>query len=1067
MSNVIKSQISANISTPFVFKEENNVSLTDETLCIVGTSQQGPAFVPQQVRSFDSDNNILNTWENVFGDFDSQKTDPGPIAARIWLENGKNQVSYVRVLGSLESSDPGFKVGDLVLSGSVNNVVKGESSFTNSGGSNGMVHFLTTVVKPISETNVVSPYTDYLNQLNISDDKAGIITDFIMPSHGVSLYLQNNKVDDINIISKKKDLSTKLNSAAAFLGGQTTTIKKPMIYIQGLKDSSKNVLKFYDDISLRQGFEADVLNTDLEWILDKGHYVYSKYRNLNSFNKADVETEIKHLLLKSKDNINLEYEDFTSSFKKAKTPWIVSQPINRSGLSDESKVGLHNSCEKLFRFHAYSDGVSGNNIRFRIMPRRKGDFNSNNDSERWSIFDIDLFLIENNIYVKKESFRNITLNPRDKNYICNIIGTERDFYNTSTKKVENIGNYRKTNNFVYVEVTNDIEDGIINSNLMPCGFMPYPRLNVNKDLLDTPDAFTYPVIQNPINYVGNHLLLSTDQNKFKFGDRHWGVLFDNVKKTTIKNVKISGQNTNLLFDVFSKRVENNNINILDYSIYFKNDYTDSSKNIWVEDLTDNTTDTHNSFFHLEKVLYAYSEDTIKSMWDFSFYQRDGRSIANISNVSNSIYKYVNIDELMTSSTLGDSPHGKFLHFDLMTYGGFDGLNILDSYKRDNHGISIIRELEGEIANKTQGQIYDAYDLASSIVIDDENYRCDIFSMPGISHIELLKKVLQKANDKQFAFVADIPERVFNDNSLNGNYQSVDSYLVDPVLFNNKNNRPDNYQDERDDLFYMSSQASDLTIDNFMLQNFHSEYGLFVLNSIKATDNASEKFILPSSILAINAISLKAEQEPIDSDELEYPTFISFDTVINKHYIYNNNKFDSLIERTKEYDVAINPVGIMSSNKQLKLLSGNTAAKNNKSVMKLFHNVRIKQRVIRELRNLLTREPIFQGNSLLFANNSKSTSLFNTKSILLLSLETLLQSFVDEGMIKDFSVYVDIADLDKQSEFNYVNSIIFGEISFSLFDIGSNNTVVLDINKLLNNIKEFTSDNSVNIINTTI
>ena len=44
------------------------------------------------------------------------------------------------------------------------------------------------------------------------------------------------------------------------------------------------------------------------------------------------------------------------------------------------------------------------------------------------------------------------------------------------------------------------------------------------------------------------------------------------------------------------------------------------------------------------------------------------------------------------------------------------------------------------------------------------------------------------------------------------------------------------------------------------------------------------------------------------------------------------------------------------------------------------------------------------------------------TILLLSLETLLQSFVDEGMIKDFSVYVDIADLDKQSEFNYVNSI---------------------------------------------
>ena len=55
MSNIINSQISANISTPLVFKEEEFVSLTDETLCLIGTAQKGPAFVPQQVTSFSKD----------------------------------------------------------------------------------------------------------------------------------------------------------------------------------------------------------------------------------------------------------------------------------------------------------------------------------------------------------------------------------------------------------------------------------------------------------------------------------------------------------------------------------------------------------------------------------------------------------------------------------------------------------------------------------------------------------------------------------------------------------------------------------------------------------------------------------------------------------------------------------------------------------------------------------------------------------------------------------------------------------------------------------------------------
>ena len=87
--------------------------------------------------------------------------------------------------------------------------------------------------------------------------------------------------------------------------------------------------------------------------------------------------------------------------------------------------------------------------------------------------------------------------------------------------------------------------------------------------------------------------------------------------------------------------------------------------------------------------------------------------------------------------------------------------------------------------------------------------------------------------------------------------------------------------------------------------------------------------------------------------------------------------------------------------------------------------------------------------------------------MLVSLENILQKFVDEKIIKTFSVYVDIADLNRSSNYNYINNIVHGEISFSLFDIGPDNFVSLDINKILNNIKQFTSTNNINIINNTI
>lgn len=1082
MSNIINSQISANISTPLTFKEEALVSLTDETLCLVGTAQKGPAFVPQQVTSFSKSDNILNTWENIFGDFEDQTTSYGPITARTWLESGKTQLSYARVLGAPDSNNIGFTTGDNILSGSSTYGVKGSNPYSNTGGENGRTCFLGKVVKNKDTSGYISPHNKYLEQLNITNSigkTVCFVTDVVLMTSGTSLYLQNDKIDNINIITKKKTLATKNNNESVFVGSTVSSSSLPLVYIQGLKNSSKNVLNSYHS-DVNKNFELNELNSNLSQILYRGHVSYAKFRNLNHLDQPSKDDKLKHLVMSGSSGWNTgthNFENFKSSFKKAKTPWIVSQPVNRKGLTDFDKIDIYKKCEKLFRFFAYDDGVSGNRFRFKIIPRRTGNVKAESMSERWSIFDIELYEIDNNDFILLEKFSNLTLNPYDKNYIASIIGTEHSFYNVSTKKIENKGFYRKTNNYIYVEVHDNVENEVYPTNLIPCGFMPYPRLDINKNNLSyvtNKDANSNVVIdnlfvcQNPLKYVANHLFVYDENEKsFKYKKRYWGILFDKVKVKKIKNVSIAGQNKNIIFDSYADQLETDYNSFIDYTKYFKNDYLDSSNNIWVEDLEDNNIDYLNSFFHLEKILYPYPETNSKVMWNFAFYQRLGELVNKITDIDVSMYKYVNVDELLASDTLDDSINSRYLHFDLMTYGGFDGLNILDDFKRERHDLSILREYDQEIADKTTGQTYDAYNLAADIIFNDGNIRSDIFCMPGISHIDLLKKLTQKSNDEQFLFVGDFPEYGFNSSIINENHINFDGLIKDPYFYKNVNNTPDNYDDERDDLQCFINQGVDNTIDKFKENYLISEYAFITLNSIIASIDDVERVQIPSSILVLNAIATKEISETLDSNEINNPGFLTYNTVLNRNFIYNNNKFDSLLQKIKKSDICINPTGLMSSDSKLKLLSANSLNKNNKSIMKLYHNVRTKQTIIRELKDLLTVQPIFQGNSVLFSNDSQSGFLFNLKAIVDLALKDFFESYVERGIIKRFSVDVDLANLNSKTKENLLNNTLQGTVSFTFFDPGPENFVQLDLNSLINNIKQFTDSNDINIINTTI
>jgi hypothetical protein len=252
MSNINKSQISGRIITPFVFKSEQNISLTEETLSIVGTSAMGPAFVPQQVVSFGKTEEYLNSWENIFGSFEYQEEQVGPIAANIWLNNNGSQLTYTRVLGigdglGLDAdsnySHAGFIVGDEPLQDSINEYVKGPSKYSVAGGDKGKTHFFGKYVKNIDLDGFVSPYEDYIEQItNTNASKIGIITDVVFASNGTKLLLQTEHLDSLKLEDLYSQLSSSSNVDVIDFGGDTSKLEDPKVYIQGLTEKRHSVI---------------------------------------------------------------------------------------------------------------------------------------------------------------------------------------------------------------------------------------------------------------------------------------------------------------------------------------------------------------------------------------------------------------------------------------------------------------------------------------------------------------------------------------------------------------------------------------------------------------------------------------------------------------------------------------------------------------------------------------------------------------------------------------------------------------------------------------------------------
>lgn len=162
-----------------------------------------------------------------------------------------------------------------------------------------------------------------------------------------------------------------------------------------------------------------------------------------------------------------EGSDYRLSTQAAQTGWVISQDL-------QVVTGAANSYNpenmtKLFRFIGIDTGEwASKNLKISIEDIKA----PSNTSTPYGTFTVRVRKSEDNDAAVKavETFTLCSLDPTSQNYIAKKIGDMYVTWDDTERRYVEYGNFENRSKFVRVEVNQDVENGAINSELLPFGF---------------------------------------------------------------------------------------------------------------------------------------------------------------------------------------------------------------------------------------------------------------------------------------------------------------------------------------------------------------------------------------------------------------------------------------------------------------------------------------------------------------------------------------------------------------------------------------------------------------------
>ncbi len=843
---------------------------------VIGTSLKGPAFVPVTVGT-------LSDFYAKFGLTDGKKF--GPLAVTEWLRNA-GAVTYLRVLGvgdgkkRLDSgvnegsvTNAGFTVGERQPVASLDGAL-GHNPYANVGAEPGRLYFLGALMSESAGSTVFSEAG-----LQTSAAAAPIIRGVLMAPSGVILRVSSSSEGTNSAPSSAAVASdgtaNGMHIGAVVLMDVTVAKSEFVLLLNGHKGTDplyKNYITASFDMTSDSYF-AKVLNTDPTKVQKAGHCLYASWdvhptqavvtgtsiitasAGAGGSDVARVGAEAAafittgSLARDTADSFVPNYESFVDRFSSAKSPWIISQKFG----------GFPTN---LFRFHAIDAGAGvSSNYKISIENIIK----SNDPTNRYGTFDVVIRDWNDNDGAQRpiEKFTGVTLNPSSDNYIAKAIGDAHIFYDfdrvESAQKLVVDGNYPNNSNYVRVEVSQDVESGLVDETALPLGYRGVEHLVTSGTMpLASPAAADHAVTEvlkkattPPVPFRKN-IKIGSGPKSSANTNLYWGAQFEHVLSLAAPNESLVKNDSLKSFAKFFPS----------FSSIYQNVVAGDNAGV-VDTLENGVMDSDrfcNNVFTLENLqVVTGSADTINMASARSAsYVRGGSIVASDANKTRAVKES---DFTSTNKSL--------LKFTLFMQGGFDGVNIFDADETAINNNAVTADMNSDTRSRDKGPNVKSYAKALEIMKNTVNTEMQLLAIPGIRHPIVTNAAIDAVQERFDAlYIMDI--------------EQVDTEGNDVTL-----------PTQKVSVTATAQKFSDRTLDSSFAAAYFPDL-------LMQDPNTKSNVVAPPSVAVLGALSL--------NDAVGYPWFApagftrgALSTVQEATVQLKKTNLDAL------YDVKINPI----------------------------------------------------------------------------------------------------------------------------------------------------------------
>jgi phage tail sheath protein FI len=697
-----------------------------------------------------------------FGNTDGESF--GPLAMNEWLRNA-SAGTYVRLLGIGDGkiraeaginagkvNNAGFVIGAPLVSDATDQIDDNPNATSTTLG---RTYFLGCLMKDVASTES-TPGTTFFKDAGI--DTSSVSTPVI---RAVLLAAQGIEIE----IEGKGDGAQANAVVYGALGDITAT--------GGFKVKLKNHIstgEFPSEIEASFDPKAPnsiskVFNMDPANYQQAGHLLYAYYDvspELATISNAGVITGSgvnsvgtrAAFVLKGRANYNTgtattvdsigvpNFEGFEDRYRTAFSPWVTSQSLGDGPVN-------------LFKFHALDDGQSGSDTFKITIENIQASTNENNLYGNFDVL-VRRFDDSDRDPIVLESFRGLSLDPRSDRFILRAIGDMHMYYDLDKQlagqKLVIDGTYPNISNYIRVEGSEALQDGMINPEAMPMGFRGLYHLAT------AGSSATQQSGQQTLTSIldGGTPVLPTNVTVAE------DLLFSKVRQPPVpmrSNIATgTGNARNVLarltwgvqFDVLDSVIEPNKNTALDESIrsfvrYMPNYHT-IAQNPWVGD-NEGTPDVggsvldadrfNNNAFSLNRiaVIVDSNDRPDPDQWASATYVRNGVLPPSlIDRDGNERTADDGAIRFLTSDDLRHLPSRRYLKFTLPLQGGFDGVNVFDEQKSKFTNLAVYREFEDEESQGgPDGPTIAAYRKALRVMEEKSDVDIKLLAIPGIRH----------------------------------------------------------------------------------------------------------------------------------------------------------------------------------------------------------------------------------------------------------------------------------------------------------------------------------------------